>query len=57
MTAGADGAPAEAFFLQRGRGQLFCLFHPPRGSCRGTVLYVPPFAEEMNRARLLRLAR
>lgn len=55
MTAGADDTRAEAFFLQRTSertsGQLFCLFHPPRGSCRGAVLYVPPFAEEMNRAR------
>lgn len=51
MTAAADGARAEAFFLQRVGGQLFCLFHPPRGDCRGAVLYVPPFAEEMNRAR------
>lgn len=51
MTAGADGARTEAFFLTRTGGQLFCLFHPPRGVCRGAVLYVPPFAEEMNRAR------
>lgn len=55
MTAGADGARAEAFFLprtsERTSGQLFCLYHPPRGDCRGAILYVPPFAEEMNRAR------
>jgi len=51
MTAAADGARAETFFLQRVGRQLFCLFHPPRGSCRGAILYVPPFAEEMNRAR------
>lgn len=51
MTAAADGARAEAFFLERVGGRLFCLFHPPRGSCRGAILYVPPFAEEMNRAR------
>ncbi|WP_051306269.1 hydrolase 2, exosortase A system-associated [Massilia alkalitolerans] len=51
MTAGAIEARAEPFFLQRTRGQLFCLYHPPRGDCRGAILYVPPFAEEMNRAR------
>lgn len=51
MTLGADGARAEPFFLQRTSGQLFCLYHPPRGDCRGAILYVPPFAEEMNRAR------
>lgn len=51
MTLVADGLRAEPFFLQRPGGQLFCLFHPPRGACRGAVLYVPPFAEEMNRAR------
>ena len=55
MTAGSDRARAKAFFLPRtgepASGQLFCLYHPPQGDCRGAVLYVPPFAEEMNRAR------
>ncbi len=51
MTQGAASVRAEPFFLQRPNGQLFCLFHPPHGACRGAVLYVPPFAEEMNRAR------
>lgn len=51
MTLGAGAARAEPFFLPRAGGQLFCLYHPPRGDCRGAVLYVPPFAEEMNRAR------
>lgn len=51
MTLAADEARAEPFFLQRADRRLFCLFHPPRGDCRGAVLYVPPFAEEMNRAR------
>ncbi len=33
-------------------GQRLCLYHPARGpSTRGLVLYVPPFAEEMNKAR------
>lgn len=43
--------PADAFFLKSGTGQRFCLYHPPAGACRGAVLYVHPFAEEMNRTR------
>ena len=39
------------FFLKVGQGQRFCLFHPPAGDCRGAVLYVHPFAEELNRSR------
>jgi exosortase A-associated hydrolase 2 len=42
---------AEPFFLQQEDGQRFCLYHPPAGVCRGAVLYVHPFAEEMNRSR------
>lgn len=45
----------EAFFLpadSAGSGQRFCLFHPARGDViRGLVLYIHPFAEEMNKAR------
>ena len=51
MTAGQAEPSAEPFFLKTGTGQRFCLFHPPSGVCRGAVLYVPPFAEEMNRSR------
>ncbi|MEY3201476.1 MAG: hypothetical protein RIR70_1026 [Pseudomonadota bacterium] len=44
---------AEAFFFGAGRGARFCLLHEPKkGASRGAVLYVPPFAEEQNRARL-----
>jgi exosortase A-associated hydrolase 2 len=42
---------AEPFFLAAGQGQRFCLFHPPLGECRGAVLYVHPFGEEMNKSR------
>jgi len=42
---------AEPFFLKGSDGQRFCLYHPPTGVCRGSVLYVHPFAEEMNRSR------
>ena len=48
-------ADLQAFFLPAdgGRiGQRFCLFHPAQGSqMRGSVLYVHPFAEEMNKSR------
>jgi exosortase A-associated hydrolase 2 len=47
------GLPAEAFFLKAGSGDRFCLYHAPSpeiGS-RGTFIYVPPFAEEMNKSR------
>jgi exosortase A-associated hydrolase 2 len=43
--------PSEPFFLDSAPGHRFCLFHPPLGTCRGAVLYVHPFAEEMNRSR------
>ena len=43
--------PAEPFFIEAGAGSRFCLFHPPQGECRGALLYLHPFAEEMNRSR------
>ncbi|MGH8854478.1 MAG: hydrolase 2, exosortase A system-associated [Telluria sp.] len=42
---------AEPFFLDAEPGQRFCLFHPPQGQCRGALLYVHPFGDEMNKAR------
>ncbi|MDB5963424.1 MAG: hydrolase 2, exosortase system-associated [Massilia sp.] len=51
MTATSAGSTAEPFFLKNGSGQRFCLFHRPLGACRGAVLYVHPFAEELNRSR------
>jgi exosortase A-associated hydrolase 2 len=44
-------APAEAFFLATPLGARYCLFHAPQGACRGALLYVHPFAEEMNKSR------
>ena len=43
----------QAFFLDGARGQRFCLLHaPPSGQAvLGHVVYVHPFAEEMNAAR------
>ena len=32
-------------------GQRFCLYHPPSDPARGAVLYVHPWAEEMNKSR------
>lgn len=47
--------PFEAFFLPvegAKPGQRFCIFHPADGlSMRGAVLYIHPFAEEMNKSR------
>jgi alpha-beta hydrolase superfamily lysophospholipase len=43
----------EAFFLPAASGQRFCLFHQPDSltAARGAVVYVHPFAEEMNKSR------
>ena len=45
----------QAFFLKSDSpagGQRFCLYHPPaRTPAQGLVLYVHPFAEEMNKSR------
>ena len=44
-------APAEAFFLATESGERFCLYHAALGPCRGALVYVHPFAEEMNKSR------
>ncbi|ALK95193.1 esterase [Massilia sp. WF1] len=44
-------APAEAFFLPVQDGLRYCLFHVPQGACRGALVYLHPFAEEMNKSR------
>jgi uncharacterized protein len=43
----------QAFFLQLGQDSRFCILHEPSdGTARcGAVLYVHPFAEEMNKSR------
>lgn len=48
-----SAARTEAFFLPVGDGQRFALYYPPRAGqqARGQVLYIHPFAEEMNKAR------
>ncbi len=44
---------ARPFFLDTAAGKRFCLYHPPGPGtkCRGALLYIHPFAEEMNKAR------
>ncbi|TCS38588.1 exosortase A-associated hydrolase 2 [Paucimonas lemoignei] len=48
-----SGRPAIPFFLDAAPGKRFCLYHAPDPSaaCRGALLYVHPFAEEMNKSR------
>lgn len=45
--------PAQPFFLDTPSGARFCLYHAPAGACRGALLYVAPFGDEMNRTRNL----
>lgn len=46
-------ARAEAFYLRLEGGGRFCLLYPAvrPASCGGAVLYVHPFAEELNKSR------
>lgn len=41
----------EPFFLQGAAGPVFALYQPAIGHSRGAYVYLPPFAEEMNRCR------
>ena len=41
----------QPFFLDAQPGRRFCVFYPAQGTCRGSVLHVHPFAEEMNKSR------
>jgi len=43
---------ADVFFLPAaGNEQRLCLFHAPAGAARSKILYLHPFAEEMNKSR------
>lgn len=44
---------AEPFYLEAPGGARYCLYHAPAGICRGALLYVAPFGDEMNRTRQL----
>lgn len=45
--------PMEAFFLPAASGQRFCLYHRPEepAAGQGALVFVHPFAEEMNKSR------
>ncbi|NML60325.1 hydrolase 2, exosortase A system-associated [Massilia sp. RP-1-19] len=51
MTRSPGSPRAQPFFLDTGSGPKFSLYHPAHGSCRGALVYVHPFAEEMNKSR------
>ena len=51
MSASGSRAPFEAFFLPAGGGERFCVFHAATGTPVGNILYLQPFAEEMNKSR------
>ena len=53
MTLNPQSSPAKPFFLKAGNEERFCLYHAPRlsGKCRGVIIYVHPFGEEMNKSR------
>lgn len=41
----------EPFFLPAATGARFCIHYAPATTLRGAILYVHPFAEEMNKSR------
>lgn len=51
MTQNPASARALPFFLDSHPGQRLCVYHPPAGACRGAILYIHPFGEEMNKSR------
>ena len=50
MIAGQRIKP-EPFFIDSGHGRQFAIVSRPAGTPRGGILFIPPFAEEMNKAR------
>lgn len=41
----------EPQFIQGAKGRLFLMYRRPESTVGGTVLFVPPFAEELNKSR------
>lgn len=41
----------QGVFIEARKGRLFGVYHAPGRDARGAVLYIHPFAEEMNKAR------
>ncbi|MET0518223.1 MAG: hydrolase 2, exosortase A system-associated [Burkholderiaceae bacterium] len=47
-----QGGATQAFFLPAAAGQRLCIFHRAAGApVRGRIVYIHPFADEMNKAR------
>jgi exosortase A-associated hydrolase 2 len=51
MTKKATLPIPQAFFLEGKHGSIFALFQAAQGDQKGAFLFIPPFAEEMNRCR------
>lgn len=53
--AASTPLPVQPFFLPAAdggqAGARYCLYYPPAGACRAALVYLHPFAEEMNRSR------
>ncbi|WP_434112404.1 hydrolase 2, exosortase A system-associated [Methylocaldum sp. GT1TLB] len=43
----------QPFYLSGTRGNIFCLFAPPRNKQAPVLLFLPSFAEELNRCRVM----
>lgn len=52
-SAALDTLALQPFFLPASGGQRYCLLHlpPPGRRARGAIVYVHPFAEELNKSR------
>lgn len=51
MTVASGDIDLLPFFLETPRGRLFAVRRAPESAPRGAVLYLPPFAEELNMTR------
>lgn len=52
MTAAVnESSLPEPLFLDSTSGKIFALYFPAQAPLKGSILYLPPFAEEMNRCR------
>jgi uncharacterized protein len=47
----AGDGPMQPLFLDTGPRRLFAIHHPAAAPARGALLFVPPWAEEMNKSR------
>ncbi len=43
----------QPIFIEGSKGRFFCLFAPPQNEQMNTFLFLPSFAEEMNRCRVM----